>query len=474
MVIKCPKCGAQNRVPPSETRKTRYRCGKCGTRLLIPDGVLYNRDETEVIPGPLEGDRSADTQISTSGTRRFSMTGVASWFRIRENQLIFSLVLLALLVHLFVIPYAQTPVFDEQYYVREAQSIIHERDVLHHEHPPLAKLFIVTGILVFGDNPWGWRVPSVVFGVASIVIFYFICRRLMQKWAPFLACVLLVFESLTFVMSSVAMLDVFSLTFMLLTFLFYLNDRYVFSGMSLALSALCKLTGVLGIFVVVAHWLIRKRRQPLRNMALFLFAAFIGFIALLPVTDFLATGHWVSPNHLVSQMLHISSSNTFAAAKAAGYVGTSYPWTWVLTDHAIAPAGRLDFLFIISYPLWILIIPSMGYMLYEFIRRKSDVSLFVLLWFGATYLLWIPLVLLTDRATYVYYFYPAVPAVCIGVAFAMTKLWDFASKRHSVLYRRLLKAAIISDLSAEVIFFVFLTPLLREILSALGPSSTSM
>ena len=42
----------------------------------------------------------------------------------------------------------------------------------------MAKLLIAGGILVAGDNPLGWRIASVVFGVAGC------CRRLLSCTYP--------------------------------------------------------------------------------------------------------------------------------------------------------------------------------------------------------------------------------------------------------------------------------------------------
>ena len=70
---------------------------------------------------------------------------------------------------------------------------------LRPEHPPLGKLIIVAGIEIFGDNPWGWRFFPILFGTASIVLFYFLCRRLdMSRNASNIATFLLAFENMTF------------------------------------------------------------------------------------------------------------------------------------------------------------------------------------------------------------------------------------------------------------------------------------
>ena len=44
------------------------------------------------------------------------------------------------------------------------------------EHPQLAKLIMAGGIKLFGDNPWGWRIGSVIFGLIAIVAMYTLVR----------------------------------------------------------------------------------------------------------------------------------------------------------------------------------------------------------------------------------------------------------------------------------------------------------
>jgi len=469
-IIVCPQCGVKNSISGAIDKKLIYRCARCGTRLPVPDEILSTAGKTDAVARPATRGPQENARGSSAATSHFLLTAVFSWFKIRENQLIFSLVFLALLLHLLVVPYTHSLVFDEGYYVPDARSIIHQRTLLHLEHPSLSKLFIACGILTFGDNPWGWRIPSVLFGVVSLVLFYLICKRLANKQFALLASFLLLFESLTFVMSGIAMLDVFSLTFMLLSFLLYLNNRYVSSGISLALSAVCKLTGLLGICVIAGHWLIRKDRRSLRNIALFLLVLFVGFLVFLPMSDFVATGHWTSPIARISQMEHISKAETFAWAKTlpSTYLRPSYPWTWILSPKGLGSLNVPAYVLHINSIMWILIIPSIGVMIYEFIRRRTEISLFVLLWFTATYLLWIPLVLLTDRITFVYYFYFAVGPVCIAISFALTRIWDFASKTHSVLQRRLIKGTVIGYLALYVLVFLVVAPILPGLGSALS------
>jgi len=349
------------------------------------------------------------------------------------------------------------PLFDENYYINEARSIIHEAEITHSEHPPLGKLFIAGGISVFGDNPWGWRIPSVIFSTASILIFYFICRRLMGKLATVLASVLFTFETLTFFISGLAMLDVFSLTFMLLAFLFYLQNRYVFSGVALALSALCKMTGLLGVLVIIAHWILTRRKESPRTIAYFLASTVIAFMLLMPLFDFAATREWISPIDRLWDMAVYAQELTYENS----IFQLTYPWEWMISPAGYSPINYPDIIMIINSMLFILIIPSMGYMVYEFIKNRTNASLFAILWFSATYLFWIPLVLATDRVTYIYYFVPTTGAVCIAIGFALSRLWEMQERGHftenrpliNLVIRRLIQVVIVGYLALYVLFF---------------------
>jgi dolichyl-phosphate-mannose-protein mannosyltransferase len=117
--------------------------------------------------------------------------------------------------HLSIVTLTNPPnslILDEQHYVKDARYILANHQTERPEHPPLAKLFIMTGIASLGDNPWGWRIPSIIAGTIGIVLFYFICRKVkLSLKASNIATFLFGFENFNFLMSGVAMLDVCSL-----------------------------------------------------------------------------------------------------------------------------------------------------------------------------------------------------------------------------------------------------------------------
>lgn len=60
-------------------------------------------------------------------------------------------------------------VFDEHHFVENARNYLAARSDWN-DHPPLGKLLIAAGMDVAGDNPMGWRLAPLVFGIGLILL----------------------------------------------------------------------------------------------------------------------------------------------------------------------------------------------------------------------------------------------------------------------------------------------------------------
>ena len=221
------------------------------------------------------------------------------------------IVIATLAMHFSIVTNPNDLVLDEQHYVKDARSIIVTQVDQRPEHPPLAKLFIVGGIDALGDNPWGWRVPSIIFGTIGIILFYFICRKLnMSRRASSIATFLLGLENFTFMMNSIAMLDVFFVTLTLAFFLLYLYREYFCAGYSSDWPPWPS---------CMAHWPLRHclstgcfpKRNLLNGSSLTIISAPIVFIALMPLFDFALTRQFHNPIDRVKEMLTLSGTLDF-------------------------------------------------------------------------------------------------------------------------------------------------------------------
>jgi dolichyl-phosphate-mannose--protein O-mannosyl transferase len=395
---------------------------------------------------------------------------VLRWLRHWQYSGLFLLLIIVLVLQFTIVMQPNEPLFDEIHYIEDARYIIDGDGTNRVEHPPLGKLIIVGGMHLFGDNPFGWRFFPIIFGALCIIFIYLICRRLnLSNKVSYLAALLLAVENLSFVQGGIAMLDVFSITLMLASFWLYLKKRYLMSGLAIGLCVLAKLSGALAIVVIGLHWFLTigyaeiwnlfsalynflaKRRSRwyfllqfftfIKNswrFALLALAAPITFIALMPLFDYAIWGEWLNPISQIDRMLSDTGSIVFTPDYPEANNIATRPWEWLLPiwygklhwGHFVLPYWYTPrFLGMISPSIIVFVFPIVIYIIYQAIKGKLD-SLFLFSWFLGTYLVWIPASLITDRVSYLFYFYPTVGAICIGLAIVIFKFIDFAKEHH--------------------------------------------
>src|SRR5260370_36213112 len=75
---------------------------------------------------------------------------------------------------------------DENFYVPAARDFLHWTANSNRFNPPLGKYLIAIGMLIGGDNPFGWRFMSSVFGGLTIVGMYCWGLSLFRKQKTFI------------------------------------------------------------------------------------------------------------------------------------------------------------------------------------------------------------------------------------------------------------------------------------------------
>ena len=127
--------------------------------------------------------------------------------------------------------------FDETYYAKDAWGILQsgferqwvdgandmilrgdlsgmKEQAAYIVHPPVGKLLIAAGEAMFGMNPFGWRFMALIFGTLLVFFTIRMARRLSRSTLiGGVAGLLLTFDGLAFVMSRIALLDIFQATF---------------------------------------------------------------------------------------------------------------------------------------------------------------------------------------------------------------------------------------------------------------------
>ena len=280
----------------------------------------------------------------------------------------------------------------------------------------------------------------------------------MSPTASNIAAFLIALENMTFLMASVAMLDVFCFTFMLGAFLLYVNRRFLTSGIAIGLAGLAKLNGALALPTVFIHWVFTRQGRS-RWFVLTILFSIIVFVELMILCDFAITREFSSlmdPFRRINEMMSLSGSLTFATVT---HPFASHPWDWLISYKPMPFWYMPHYTAAINFSTWALIMPTFAYLIYRAVK-KDEAGLFALAWFASTFLLWIPATLITDRVSYLYYFYPAVGAVCMGMAIGLSRLLDIFRERMSGKLKWTALSVVIFILFMHLVSFLILSPLI--------------
>ncbi len=130
--------------------------------------------------------------------------------------------------------YMNSSYFDEIYHPRTALE--HLNNVYPYEvsHPPLGKLIISIGIMIFGMVPFGWRFMGTLFGVLMVPVLYLFLKNLFGK-TPVAVCgtCLFTFDFMHLVQTRIATIDTYGVFFILVSYYFMYRFLAVPAGKKL-------------------------------------------------------------------------------------------------------------------------------------------------------------------------------------------------------------------------------------------------
>jgi dolichyl-phosphate-mannose--protein O-mannosyl transferase len=346
-------------------------------------------------------------------------------------------------------------------------------------HPPAGVLAITGGILLWGDNAFGWRFAGAVFGAAGVVLVYVMAARFTRRRTiAALAAALVLLDTLWFAQSRIGMLDVFGTVFAtaaLFSLYGYLVARPeriarmlaitgVFLGLALTtkwnaafVSTLCGLLVVYRAVRSVLAW----RRDPDPGAAMIVKQHLVGLVlgfAVIPVAVYLAgyipfflTGHdW-------SQFVELQKQIFFYHSRLeATHPSQSHWWEWPIAlspvwYYANYTAGKAAHIYAGGNPLlyWAFV-PAVLATAHRWWRQADPAAAVLLIGFFGQWLPWA----LSPRIAFAYHFLPTVPFGCLAVAWVAATLW-----RRGGAWRYVVGGYLLALLA----YFVLVYPLLTAI-----------
>jgi dolichyl-phosphate-mannose-protein mannosyltransferase len=355
-------------------------------------------------------------------------------------------------------------IFDESYYVNAARVIDHINPPVgsaYHsaplgkdpnaEHPQLAKLVIAAGIKILGDNPWGWRIGSVLFGLAAIIALFLLVRAAGgSRWLAVGAAAVMAADNLALVHGRIATLDIYAVCMMLVAATLYLRSHPLAAGIALGVGGAMKLVAlylVVALFIFEAFRLLRAwrsehagTRPSLRGaitLALFTAATAITLLVLVWVLDLLVPAYDTGTRitYAGDPFAHLSHMINYALSlhSTPGAVGaSSSPWQWLLNerpfDYARVAVNSISngtivttrelirFQGAVNPFIIFLAVPALFAGVSTAWRSDDDVSALAASWALGTFGVFAVQADLLHRVSYIYYLLIVLPGVYILLA----------------------------------------------------------
>jgi predicted membrane-bound dolichyl-phosphate-mannose-protein mannosyltransferase len=360
-------------------------------------------------------------------------------------------------------PASHTLIFDEAYYINAARVIDHINPppgAPYHdapfggdpnaEHPQLAKLIIAGTIKLFGDNPVGWRLGSIVFGLIALAALYALVRAAGGSgWLAAGATAVASLDNLLLVHSRIGTLDVYALAMMIIAAALYLRRHPIAAGVALGVAMCMKEVAIYLIAVFVLFEALRLLRawwlesasgwvaKNVRPAALAVFTAAASFLLLLWLMDVLVPAYDIN-THIVyggspfTHFFHIVHYATLLKSEPGKPGFASTPFQWLLNEKAIPYqkasanvsvngkiiASHLRYYFqgLMNPYIIFLAVPALFACFSIWWRRGEVLALIAIAWFLGTFLPAVFESYVMRRVDYLYYMVIVMPAIYVALA----------------------------------------------------------
>lgn len=286
-------------------------------------------------------------------------------------------------------------------------------------HPPMAKIIMAGGILIFGQNSFGWRLPGVVFGIVAIFLVWCLGKHLFKKDLPAVfAVILFSLDGLPFVMSRIGMNDIYFLVFALGAILFFLKSKYFWSALFLGLAIATKWTAFFAIPILGVAWILYKRRVEWGYFWYFVLLPLIYFASYL---IFFTSGHTLVEWWQTQQQMW-----WYHTGLVATHPYSSPWWSWPIMEKPVwlyvANLGsQVANIYASGNPIifWGGL-ASVVSSVVVFVKRRDRALFFLIVSYLGFFLPWA----FSPRIMFLYHYLPSIPFMVLLLGWLLAKIWE--------------------------------------------------
>lgn len=382
------------------------------------------------------------------------------------------------------------PIFDEFHYLpaaREWLTLLDEQVGVYRnpEHPPLGKQFIAAGIYLFGDNPFGWRIMSLIAGTIALgAAMRALWQASQDRFATIAFGMLLATGFHLFIHARIAMLDIYMAAFLAVAAWAFAGAvrkpetgrwRLAICGAAIGAALASKWNAVplamtFGAAFFVARLMAGRRRlftstrgAPVPGISLLEAALWLGVVPLAIYAATYAPAYWLGhslhPSPLAENGL---IGQHFAMLDLQGSVTTPHNYQstwpqWVLNTRGIwyfyEPVdGAQRGVLLIGNPLTMLLgLPALAWCLVTGIWRKNWAKIGVVAGYAVTLGLW----LIAPKPIQFYYHY-FLPSFFLLAALALS-LSDLARREVRQSRPYISWSVIVASVAVFAAFFPILS-----------------
>lgn len=381
----------------------------------------------------------------------------------------------------FTPSYMNGTYFDEIYHARTAYEHIHGIEPYENTHPPLGKLFIALGILIFGMNPFGWRIIGTLFGVAMVPVMYLFGRKLFRtRFLAFCTAFLMMFDFMHFAQSRIATIDVY-VTFFVIMMFYFMYDYFIqksyetgyreslkplfLSGLFFALGtaskwiALYGASGLAFLFFLAKYQEYREYKSIISNsrktkkkqwvesfVPLYInrtIAACVVFFVLLPLLIYILS--YIpfmcidGPGHGLKQVFSLQGHMfKYHSNLDQGHSFSSAWWQWPTMTKPIwfyngtgLPEGRASSIASFGNPaVWWAGIPAFFVAIFISVKTKDRRMVVIFSAIIAQYLPW----MLVPRIAFIYHYFSIVPFIILCIVYIIEYIMNKSSGARQAVY----------------------------------------
>jgi predicted membrane-bound dolichyl-phosphate-mannose-protein mannosyltransferase len=320
--------------------------------------------------------------------------------------------------------------FDEVYHAFTARIILHgdpkawewwnphpEGFAYEWTHPPLAKLGMVAGMKIFGENAFGWRIPGALLGVGSVFLVFLIAKTLFQdELIALLSAAIFSLDGLALVMSRIGMNDSYLLFFSLLTIFLFLKKKNFWAALAFGLAISSKWSAIWILPILGAAWLSRFKNFKLSYFWFLILPPLVYLASYLPM---FLTGHNLSIFWGMQQQMW-----WYHTGLKATHPYTSPWWNWPLMVRPIylytsdEIGNMVSRIYAIGNPaiFWGGLVAIISAAVYSFKERNRKLGLVVFSYL-AFFVPWAA----SPRIMFLYHYLPSIPFLAIASGYVLRR-----------------------------------------------------